>query len=95
MTKGNISENLIKKPFIPRDWPKSRAIGYLSIIIELIIISPLYFFIGHLPILGSVLYVLFFLLWAVGFFSILFFMIRQFEGKYKKIVACDWSNQVW
>ncbi len=86
-----------KKPFIPRDKPKSWIIAILAGLCGLLIASPL-IFMGYflhwqfMQRFGTfffiICWVMFALMWCV-------FMVENFRGKYKSIGEQDWRNQVW
>lgn len=87
----------IKKPFIPRDKPKSWIIFICGVLIGLLVAGPLAI-LGSalnfwlLKIIGSVL---FFACWAIA--AIMFFVgiISRISGNWKKLEDRNWKDQVW
>lgn len=91
-----MSHDKIKKPFIPRDKPKSWVIAILGSLIGLgggligfvgagMKVVPLYYF-------GVSIFVV---CWVITFPTMLFFVIRNFSGCYKKLEEKNWKEQVW
>jgi len=86
-----------RKPFIPRNKPRSWVVFVLSVLCGLFIAGPLlfgglYFEINEVATLGKVL---FFLFWAVA--AIMWFVLITglISGKYKNLPEKDWHEQVW
>ncbi len=86
-----------KKPFIPRDKPKSWVIGILSGLCGLLIAGPL-MFLGYFLKLKFLRYVgisLFMGCWFTFALMWLLFVLRLLLRKYKKIIDKEWQDQVW
>ena len=86
-----------KKPFIPRDKPKSWIIGILVGLFGLLIAGPS-LFVGYyfkwqfLQFFGKTLFVGCWLVFALMW---LLFMVKILRGKYKKMSEKDLQDQVW
>ena len=86
-----------KKPFIPRDKPKSWVIAILSILIGLLIAAPI-LFVGHkfgITFLKLIGHILFIFSWATGMVSMIIFFIGNLQGKYETVEERVWKDQVW
>ena len=86
-----------KKPFIPRDKPKSWCIGIISGLVGLLVAGPImfagaYLNFGFAKFVGMFIFVVcvlvFFLMWLV-------FMVGLASGKYKLVEDKNWKEQVW
>ena len=91
-----MNDEKITKPFIPRDKPKSWVIGILGVLIGLgggltgfigagMKIAPLYY-------LGISVFVV---CWIAAFPSMLFFVFRNFSGRYRNLEERNWKDQLW
>ena len=86
-----------KKPFIPRDKPKSMVLVMISALGALLVAGPLAL-IGHLveiDILFKLGWWLFLVCWFVLFIMILLNWLNALNGKYDNIEEKDWNEQVW
>ena len=92
-----MTRNVATKPFIPRDRPKSWVVLVAAGLIDLLIVAPLMFLCDELDaeLAHSIASTLFVAVWAVGFFSGVFFLVRLWGGRYKRVAPSDWRNQVW
>lgn len=86
-----------KRPFVPRNKPKSWCIGIISGMVGLLIAGPImfageYLNVGLVKPFGIFIFVgcilTFFLMWLV-------FMIGLASGKYGVVEDKDWKEQVW
>jgi hypothetical protein len=86
-----------KKPFIPRNKPKSWVIGVLAGLSGLLFAAPVlvvgsYFGFHFLYYIGKFLFLtcwfIFALMWVLGF-------VQLIRGKYRNIGEKDWEDQVW
>ena len=87
----------VKKPFIPRDKPKSWVIGVLAGLSGLLIAGPIllvasYFRWRLLYYLGAFIFVICWLTFAVMWFVGL---AQRLGEKYRQISEKDWRDQVW
>jgi hypothetical protein len=86
-----------KRPFIPRDRPKSFIIGIIAGLTALLIGGPLLVG-GKLLEVGVLLYlgyIIFIACWAVAAIMWVVFGSGLITGRYKNIKAGDWKDQVW
>jgi hypothetical protein len=86
-----------KKPFIPRDKPKSWVLFVLFLLAALLVAAPItilgiYFDLGIVKGLGTTLFVICILISFPLYFVFLGGMLR---GKYSNIKEQNWENQVW
>ena len=93
----NIMNKKHKKPFIPRDLPKSAIVLIIVSLTALLIAGPMmfggiYLELNWLLQIGRTLFTLcvftFFLMFVI-------FNINRSKGKHQNIRECDWKNQVW
>jgi hypothetical protein len=87
----------IKKPFIPRNKPKSFIIAILAGLTCFFGAAPI-IFAGHflelslIKTFGMILFFLcvvtFFIMWFIG-------MVQMIRGKYRKMEERYWKDQVW
>ena len=91
MKKGN------KKPFIPKDKPKSWILGIISALIALLIIGPILFIGAYLgnEFIKGIGYLLFISCWLVFTVTWLIFIVGLISGKYKNIEEKKWADQLW
>lgn len=86
----------VKKPFIPRDKPKSWVIAILGVLIGLG--GGLMGFVGagmNIMLLYYLGVSIFFICWIVAFPTMLFFIFRNFSGCYRKLEEKNWREQIW
>jgi len=85
-----------KKPFIPRNKPKSWVIGVLSCLIGLGF-GLLTLTAGWLEIilLSKLGYILFLINMFICFPAMLIFNIKNFSGQYLNLSSKDWKDQDW
>lgn len=89
--------NKTKEQFIPRDKPKSWVLGILSVLVGLLVVSPIifigaYFNFKFIQYISMGLFVLFWLTFAISW---LVFGIGLFGGKYRNLQKQEWSKQLW
>ena len=86
-----------RKPFLPRDKPRSWVLFILCCLTGLLVAGPLLligsvFEIRAIESFGRTLFwcclITAALMWAV-------FMFRSAAGRYDRIVARDWKDQIW
>jgi len=90
-------EEAVKKPFIPRDKPKSWVVFIISVLIAVLVAGPIAIA-GiklELSILESIGYLLFIGSWLVGIVSWFVFSGNTAKGKYKNMRAEKWADQKW
>ena len=86
-----------KKPFIPKDKPKSWVMLIMAILVALLIAAPILlvsaifdlaflYTIGRLIFLGA---------WAMGAVMVCIFLFGVITGKYGDVREVPWSEQVW
>jgi hypothetical protein len=87
----------IKKPFIPRDKPKSFVIAIIAGLIGGLIGGPVMFGGHFLGISGIIIFgkILFMACWLVAASTGIFFAFGLITGKYKNIEDKDWNHQLW
>lgn len=91
-----MSENAMKKPFFPRDKPKSFVLAILFVLIGLV--CGLLAFAGaalNVAFLRSLGTTLFLGCWLVAFPSLVLFNIKNFAGRYRGLDEKDWKDQEW
>ena len=86
-----------KKPFFPKDKPKSWVVFISCILAGLLIAGPLLlsgivFEIEALEFLGGIL---FWCCWIMAAAMWLVFILRSIAGHYREIEHRDWSEQIW
>ena len=85
-----------KKPFIPKDKPKSWVIGILAGLIGMAVGLVAFLFSWlELRLLVYVCAFIFLCCWVVGAINIILFNFKLFTGKYRDLKSEDWENQVW
>lgn len=86
-----------KKPFIPRDKPKSWCLGIISALVGLLVAGPImvtgaYLKIGIIKTIGWYIFVfcavMFFLMWLISFAGLV-------GGRYNILEEKDWKDQIW
>lgn len=87
----------MKKPFFPKDKPKSWVVAVSAVLCGLLVGAPLTVLgivaeLSALEVLGRVVFVC---SWAIGFASGLFFNIRLWTGRYRGLDEREWHEQVW
>ena len=89
--------NADKKPFIPRDKPKSWVVLIIAILVGLLIGTPILFVsaIYDLSVLHSIGTTIFVGAWMTGVIMACVFVIGILRGKYGDIQDLPWSEQVW
>jgi hypothetical protein len=92
-----MSEEKIKKPFIPRNKPKSWVIFNLAGLCALLIVAPMMFASVYLKwkFLQFIGMALFICCWATGVAMWFVFFFGMITGKYKAIEERDWHDQLW
>ncbi len=93
----SMSNQIVKKPFIPRNKPKSWIIFICGGFIGLLVASPLAVLgiilnFWFLKVIGTVLF------FACGCTMATMFVvgaINRFSGNWKKLEEKDWKDQVW
>ena len=92
-----MNQNPSKKPFLPRDKPKSWVVLTICILASLLLAAPLAFsgIMFEIEALESFGKLLFLCCWIVGAAMWLVFAARSVAGHYKGIEDCDWRRQVW
>ena len=86
-----------KRPFIPRDKPRSWVIGVLSGLIGLLVAGPImangaYFEFSFVKDTGITVFIICWLGFAISWLIFAFGMVT---GKYRDIHAQDWNKQLW
>jgi hypothetical protein len=86
-----------KKPFLPRDKPRSWIVAIICGLIGVLVAGPLAiagitFEISALKEAGTLL---FWCSWMVAISMGAVFLSKTIAGRYKSIEARDWSEQVW
>jgi hypothetical protein len=86
----------IKKPFIPRDKPKSWVIGIIAVFtgIAIGLIAGIMSWLNLKPIFYICAF-LFVCCWIVGAVNMVVFNFKLFTGKYHGLSAKEWKDQVW
>ncbi len=86
-----------KKPFIPRDKPKSWVVLLIAILIGLLIGGPILFVsaIYDLLFLRAIGMIIFVGAWTTGVVMACVFVFGILRGKYGDIRDLPWSEQVW
>ena len=86
-----------KKPFIPRDKPKSLVIFILSGLSGILITGPIMFIAMYLEIgiLKSIGTILFYICWLIAALTFLVFVAGMLTDKYRNIQEQDWNKQLW
>jgi hypothetical protein len=86
-----------KRPFIPRDKPKSWVIGILAGLCGFFIASPIVL-VGHflaIEILKSFGTILFFTFIIIMMVMLMIFFVDMVSGHHRNIKNRDWKDQVW
>jgi len=86
-----------KKPFIPRDKPKSWVIFIICCLSGILVGGPLAF-VGawsETAFVKGIGFALFAISWGVGMMAWLVFALGLVRGKYRNIKEADWNEQVW
>jgi len=86
-----------KKPFIPKDMPKSAVVMIAAGLIALLLAGP-FIFIGiflEIIILLNVGKILFTVCVFLFFFMFVIFNVNHAKGKHQLIRERSWKNQVW
>ena len=86
-----------KKPFIPRDKPKSWIIFICAGLIGLLVAGPIAIggSILEIRLLGMIGVFLFFLCWAAMAVMFVVGFISKIFGHWKDLQEKDWKDQVW
>ncbi len=86
-----------RRPFIPRNKPKSWVLMILAVLTGLFVAAPImlaghYLHLGFIKGLGTFLFgfcvITFFLMWGIG-------LVKALTGKYRCIEERDWKDQTW
>ena len=85
-----------KKPFFPKDKPKSWVIGITSGLIGILVAGPMMFLgiyigVGLIKMSGTILFVL---CWTVFAVTSVVFVFGFLTGKYRGLKEKEWSEQV-
>ena len=86
-----------KKPFFPKDKPKSWILYITSCLLGLLVGGPIafaggYFGIKSIKIIGTIIFVS---CWSTMFITFFVFVFGKASGKYKKMEERSWKEQVW
>ncbi|WP_027715251.1 hypothetical protein [Desulfuromonas sp. TF] len=86
-----------KKPFFPKDKPKSWILYITSGLVGLLVGGPLayaggYFEIKYLKIIGTIIFAT---CWSIMLVMFFVFAFGQASGKYKKMEEKSWKEQEW
>lgn len=89
--------NKNKKPFFPKDKPKSWVIGISSGLIGLLVAGPIMFLgiyieVDLIKVLGTIMFVL---CWAAFAIAWVVYALGLLSGKYRDLQEKEWSEQVW
>jgi hypothetical protein len=89
--------NKNKKPFFPKDKPKSWVIGISSGLIGLLVAGPtmflgIYIDVNLIKVLGTIMFVL---CWAAFAITWVVYALGLLSGKYRDLQEKEWSEQVW
>jgi hypothetical protein len=89
--------NSIKKPFIPRDKPKSFILAIIAGLTGLLVAGPLMFaeYFWGLKMLAYIGKLLFVFSWTVGMVMGIVFASGLITGRYRNIEEKDWTHQIW
>ncbi len=92
-----MSKDATRKPFIPRDKPKSWVVLLIAILVALLIGAPVLFLgaVFDLAFLHAVGRVIFYGAWATGAVMACVFVFGVVRGKYGDIRELPWSEQEW
>lgn len=92
-----MSSDVQKKPFLPRDKPKSWTIFIICVLISVLVAGPivvlgLYLEIRLIELIGRYL---FFTCWAIGVVMWCFYMYGLVTGRHRHLPERDWKDQIW
>ena len=86
-----------RRPFIPRNKPKSWVLAILAVLTGLFVAVPImlaghYLHLGFIKGLGTFVFcfcvITFFCMWVIG-------LVKMLAGKYRCIEERDWKDQMW
>lgn len=86
-----------RKPFFPRDKPKSWVLFISSVLIGILVLTPS-ILIAHFVGLNVVVEIIKFVLLAMGGFGFVMgivFNYKLLRGKYRNLSSRPWSDQEW
>ena len=86
-----------KKPFFPKDKPKSWVMGISSGLVALLIAGPVtilgvYLELSIVKTIGTTIFILCWVIFAVTWFV---FAIGMLSGKYRNLQEKEWGEQIW
>jgi len=91
-----MNETKVKKPFLPRDKPKSWILavlfGLIALPCGLLAFAGASWHMTYPQYLGTTLFVA---CWLVAFPNVAYFCIKNFSGRYGRLEDKDWKDQVW
>ncbi len=92
-----MNQDNTKKPFIPKDKPKSWVMLIMAILVALLIAAPILvvsaiFDVAFLYAIGRLIFVG---AWAIGAVMVCIFLFGVITGKYGDVREAPWSEQVW
>ena len=92
-----MNQNDSRKPFFPRDKPKSWVVGLTSILAGLLVAAPLTIsgFVFEIKVLEVAGRSLIWCFWTVAVVMWPVYTFRWIAGHYKGISSRDWSEQIW
>jgi hypothetical protein len=92
-----VSKNGSRKPFFPRDKPKSWVVGTASILAGLLVAAPVMIsgFSFQIKVLAAVGQALSWCCWIVAVAMWALFITRLIAGHYKGVASRDWNEQIW
>jgi hypothetical protein len=92
-----MNKDASRKPFIPRDKPKSWVILLIAILVTLLLGAPILFVsaIFDLAFLNAIGRIIFLGAWATGATAGCIFVFGVITGKYGDIQELPWSEQGW
>ena len=86
-----------KKPFFPKDKPKSWVVGVSSGLLALLVAGPIVMLGIYLEaaLLKNFGITIFVLCWAAFMLSWVIFAVNGLSGKYRDIKEKEWNEQIW
>lgn len=86
-----------KKPFIPKDKPKSWVVGISSSLVGLLLAGPIMFLGSYLELsfIAAIGMAIFIICWVAFIVTWFVFAIGLFKGKYRNMQEREWGEQIW